>query len=649
MDLLTRSGCFEVAKTKAIKHEFGTVSTSHLEKAVSKQAKLLFAIEYLQKLNEEAKERNIEYKSLKGLDLNPEYQILNLLELKTSSVRTELTYDDYYDLSAKEYEIISSVEALEKLSFTRQELKSQINKINMFIKNLMPYVNCDIKFSRLSDTKTTSTLLVLGQGKILGIEEKIICSQKYKSDAGELVAIICKKDDKQEVTEKLNTLGYSACSYNFDKTASELIKENNELKSSLQVKLDATLSQGLKFGVHYEKYKALYDIVGLDVEKSTAELDFVKTDSTFVVEGFTPASTYESIKSKLEETTKKIIVDSCEVTAEDEPPTLMNSSKLIRPFESITNNYSPPAYGELDPNPTMAFFFFIFFGIMLGDAGYGLILSLACMIVCTFFKLETGTKRTVAMFGICGISGIIFGLVFGGVFALDSVTALWFNPLEEPLTMLIFSLILGVVHLLMGYTMKMIKGFKARRPIDGILSAIFMYSLFGGIACLLLPSVIGETTIPFGDIAVWLLVGSLVGILLTNGRNAKSIGGKIAGGLSGLYDLINLFSDVLSYSRLFGLALSSAAIGMAFNMIGAMVFEIPLVGVPIGILVLVLLHAFNFALSFLSAYVHNIRLQYLEYYGKFYDGDGRLFAPLGENTQYVRFTEKKVKLKKCKS
>ena len=139
-------------------------------------------------------------------------------------------------------------------------------------------------------------------------------------------------------------------------------------------------------------------------------------------------------------------------------------------------------------------------------------------------------------------------------------------------------------------------------------------------------------------VGLGLMIASLAGILLTAGRHNKGVLSKIMGGFSGLYGLVNLLSDVLSYARLFGLGLASGAIGMAFNTLGSMFFSIPIAGYAIGIIILVPLHAFNLGIGVLGAYVHNARLQFLEFYGKFYEGGGRPFSPMGEKTKYVRFS-----------
>jgi V/A-type H+-transporting ATPase subunit I len=429
-----------------------------------------------------------------------------------------------------------------------------------------------------------------------------------------------------------------------------MLEESQAEISALEAESDARLREALTLSAHFDGFKTLYDVYTLDLERGGAEAGMCATGASFAVEGWVPEVLVDDFKEELSEATAAVHVEARPPQDGDEPPTLLVNHKiLVKPFESVTNNYSPPAYGELDPNPLMGFFFAVFFGIMLGDAGYGLVMAIGAIVLKFVLKAEKSFKRTLVMFAICGIFGIGFGLLFGGVFGISGVPALWFNPLEEPIMMLAFSLGLGAVQLLVGYTVKTVKtirdacapnlshGARAKVVFDGIFHSLFMYTLFGGVVCFLLPMLIPDSDFPFTTVALVLLIVTIAGILLTAGRGAPKIGGKIAGGFAGLYGIVGVFSDVLSYSRLFGLALSGGAIAMAFNQIGSLLFGIPVVGYIFGGIILVALHAFNFALSALGAYVHTMRLQYVEFFGKFYDGDGRLFAPLGENTKYVIF------------
>ena len=261
-------------------------------------------------------------------------------------------------------------------------------------------------------------------------------------------------------------------------------------------------------------FKTLYDVIGQDVEKSAAELEFVTTESTFVAEGWIPALDADRIIESVRKKAPRIVCDVQEPQEGDVPPTLVVSKKIVQPYEDITNMYSVPAYHEIDPNPFMAVFFFLFFGIMIGDAGYGLILSIGGLIVLKCVKLERGTARMIALFAMGGISAVAWGLLFGGVFAISTVPALWFNPMEEPLMMLGVSIVLGAVQLLTGYALHSAKAFRDGKPLDAIFDSIFIFVLFGGIACIALDMLL-KPSAPLTTVGLALIIVSLAGILCT--------------------------------------------------------------------------------------------------------------------------------------
>ncbi len=299
----------------------------------------------------------------------------------------------------------------------------------------------------------------------------------------------------------------------------------------------------------------------------------------------------------------------------------------------------------------MAVFYFLFFGIMIGDAGYGLLLAIAGFVVGTSKKFDTGIKKLALLVGMGGVSAIIWGVLFGGYFSIDfgeTNVAIILNPLDKPLLLLVLSIGLGCVQMVTGYIIKFVALCKEGKPFSAIFDCGSIILLFAALVCLaigMLPSLapmLGITTdfVPpqgFTTAAMVLALAGVALILIFGGRASKNVFGKIVGGFKGLYGLVNLLSDLLSYCRLFGLCLASCAIGLAFNSLGSIIMGIPVVGYVIGGVVLAVLHLFNLALGVLSAYVHDARLQFLEFYGKFYDGGGRLFDPLGVKTKYIRF------------
>jgi len=658
LELLTQSGNFEICEAeRAMPDTF--VSPVDTDAIKVKQAKVSLAIDYIKGLFDKVKETNKKIKkSAKDSDIEAP-ALLAVDKTAKSSIRQNLSKDDAVTIKRNDSALLAACVELEKINSNKLAIEQKIQELKDENELVAPFSGVTVPFNRFADTDTVSVLLAAGPGNIEKIVfERLDCYvEEFPVANGVLWGILCKKADKATIARKLNTLGFVLCVYEYPLTAVALIEKNEHEVQALELRLKENFADGLAYQSRLTELKALYDVYGLELEHAEVARNFYYTDDTVIIEGWVPAALANSIKDKLDKTVAGIEVQYRDVEKSDEPPTLMSNRGLFRPFEGITKGYAAPRYGELDPSAAMSIFFFIFFGMMLADAGYGLILAVVGLGIGLGIKrLQTPMRRMIVMFGICGISGIVFGLLFGGVFAISPIAEnhyLLFNPMNEPVLMLALAIGLGVVHLLTAYTIKTIvsvklnvtksmsKGAKVRAILDALFYSLWMYTLFAGILLLIAPMLslefLSESDFPFAAIGMALLITTFAGILLTNGRNAKSMGGRIAGGLGGLYRLVNVFSDVLSYARLFGLALASGAIALAFNQIGALLFGLPIVGYLIGGIILLLLHSINFALAALGGYVHSIRLTYVEFFGKFYDGSGRFFEPLGEKTQYVKF------------
>ena len=647
MNILVRSGNFEVKSTTV--EGAKPSDRSRIDAALSKQAKVSFAIEYLSACAEEYgnifKQKNKGKISgelaLKLLDPEIAKMLASPIEsvagARKSSGRITLGYDDFYDVGAKEYELLAVCDELEKVSFNRLENKSKLTKLNSRERSLEPYEKFPLAFSSLTDGQNISLTLWYSPSSA-GLPEinAPLFTECYPCVKGSLCAVICRLTDKEAVTAAYMAAGYSQCAFSDDMTPAEILRGLREEKNECRRKDVECLLNALEYYKYLSELKTLYDVLGQDLEKATAELDFVTTADTFVAEGWLPEDCADRVIDKVKKHTEKVVTELTPPAEGEEPPTLIKSKKIFKPYEDVTNMYSVPLYGEIDPNPFMAVFFFIFFGMMIGDAGYGVILTVAAVLILRFGKFEKGTNRLIALIGMGGISAIVWGILFGGVFSIESIPPLWFNPVQDPLMMLGASIVLGAVQLLFGYGLNAARAFREHRYLDGVLDNIFIFILFAALACMGLDLLLNVNA-PLMLAGRILLGRALLGILCTAGRHRKGFFGKLMGGFSGLYGLVNLLSDLLSYARLFGLGLASGAIGMAFNQLGSIFFGIPVVGYVIGIIILIPLHAFNIGIGILGAYVHNARLQFLEFYGKFYEGGGRLFSPMGEKTKYVRF------------
>ena len=338
---------------------------------------------------------------------------------------------------------------------------------------------------------------------------------------------------------------------------------------------------------------------------------------------------------------------------DDDVPVMLENSGFSAPVEGITKMYAMPSKTDVDPTPIMSFFYYLFFGMMLSDAGYGLTMLIGTTIVLKKCKLEESMYKTMKMFRNCGISTLIWGALFGSWFGdivqvigrdffhkeIGSI-ALWFEPMDDPIKLLLYSFGLGILHLFLGVAVSFKMSWDDGRKLDAVLDTVPIYMIILGVAPLG-ASILTDVPAILKTIGTPVLIAGVALLVLTSGRSSKSIFGKFFGGLYALYNTATgWLSDILSYSRLLALGLATGSIAGVINLIGTMpentVFKAILL-----VIVFIVGHSVNMAINLLGAYVHTDRLQFVELFSKFYTGGGREFEPLTVNTQYIKFKEEK--------
>jgi V/A-type H+-transporting ATPase subunit I len=313
----------------------------------------------------------------------------------------------------------------------------------------------------------------------------------------------------------------------------------------------------------------------------------------------------------------------------------------VRPFEFVTTLYGRPVYWEFDPTPFLAPFFIVFFGLCVSDAGYGLILAALTFVFMRKMQPGGGRKLMQLMF-MGGLATTAVGAVTGGWFGIDpGIMPAWLggivvmNPLEEPMKMLNVVFILGIVQIITGLAIKMVAEFKEGRWLDGILDQLvwIFFIVF------LVP--LGYSFILGGEVSADVMgfcqkaaMGAGLVVVATGARKNPNPIMKALGGVLKLYDIVGYFGDVLSYARLLALGLATGAIAMAINGVAGMARGIPVVGIVAAIIVLLGGHLFNIAVNCLGGFVHSGRLQYLEFFSKFFEGGGRAFTPFQVEKKY---------------
>ncbi len=348
------------------------------------------------------------------------------------------------------------------------------------------------------------------------------------------------------------------------------------------------------------------------------------TRQVFLIEGWVRGGELADLEARMQKFPALAIFSRKALSSEDAPVVLENKP-YIEPFEIITSLYGLPATYSVDPTPFLAPFFFIFFGLCLTDAGYGLIMVMAALILLWRLKLDRPAKRVLSLILLCGISTVVLGAFVGGFFGVPIKPLMLFDPLQNPLIFLIIALALGFVQIEFGFLIKMVQDVKQKKFSDAFLVWLAWMLLLPSLALVFMK-------MPWAKYAVFIAAGS---IILFSQRQVKNILARAAAGLYSLYDITKYFSEVISYSRLLALGLSTSVIAMVVNTLSRQTLEIPLVGVIVAVLIFVFGHLANLAINTLSGFVHSARLQYIEFFGKFFVGGGRPFAPFKKEKIYL--------------
>ena len=488
----------------------------------------------------------------------------------------------------------------------------------------------------------------------------------FSDTDGEYVCVICHKDDAAAAQRVLAENGFIKSSL---KEFSDLPRAEYDAcalaLSNLQIELGQLQAWMFELAEGLDDMEALWDVENSALTLATAKQKLAQTESCVVLEGWVPIGRADKVAEVLGNT--ECAFEFEEPGEDDEVPVLLQNNKFAQNFEWVIGMYSYPKYGTYDPTMIMSIFYFILFGLMFADVGYGALLALGGFLIPPAIKMRDGMRRTFNMFGYCGIACVICGVIFGGWFgdmpyvlmnlfgmyesteaamaavpffnglqvALgDKLYAL--NPLTDPMPFLAIALGIGAVHLVAGMIVKFVLLCKDKQVFSAIFDVGSWLILFAGLGVFFLHKTAGIATVALGVLM----------IVCTAGREAKGPVMKLLKGLLGLYDLINYAADLLSYSRILALGLASAVIAQVINMVGTVfgdilggMFDNAVLNIALRCIILLAVsligHSVNMALNVLGSFVHTSRLQYLEFFGKFFEDGGEGFAPVAQSDRYT--------------
>lgn len=639
IDFLQRSGTVQIEKSE-VPDSMYSIDTSSNVSQIEKFLSL--SQEALEILNSYAPDNKKLTDSFKP---RPAMELSKFLDMADDA---DLTMGKCYELIAMKKEIA--------------EKKSDIIRNNTLIDSLSVWRNLDIPLNTL---KTAQTSFLIGsfpeEYTVETLKEKIAeslpgleaveCEIVGASKVQTCAVIICMRENEGVVEDALRSFGFQRAGEQLPKPVKEALEDYQKKIDNLNSEICACEEKIKSFAGERENIEFLIDYFTIKADKYEAFKSMSISRNVFYFSGYIPQKYCEKTVGRLEEKFTVAITVSDVAENDENEPVLLKNNAFSAPVEEITEMYSLPGKHDIDPNSIMAFFYYMFFGMMFSDAGYGLIMVAATLFILLKCKPEGKKKKTVMMYMYCGIATMFWGIMFGSFFGdiiniirfdflgLEKIRLYaWLDPQNNLMTTMMWCLFFGVVHLFVGVAIKGYMEWREGDRLGAVFDTLSIYLAVGG-ALPLCAGMITEVPDNFKTVGKYCALAGVALIILTAGRASKSIGGKLGAGLYALYNTVTGYlGDILSYSRLLALGLVTGIIGSVVNMMGALPQNTVMKAILLTI-VFIFGHTVNFGINVIGAYVHTNRLQYVEFFSRFYEGGGKPFKPLKVNTKTFKFKE----------
>ncbi len=517
-------------------------------------------------------------------------------------------------------------------------IRAEENKLEAQRAVLLPWQDLDMPLDTASTDQVTVQLGTLpaallmnhAEGEVQAAGELAQLTQVSSDRDAHYCLLVCHASQAEGVLEALKALGWSRANLrDWTGTAADNLARLDREAGALKEEAASIEEKLSGLGQDAPALRRLSDLAGLDASREESRGRLLDTAQTFLLEGWVPEESWPALKQELDQYPCACEVSDPAPEEYEKVPVKLKNNLLTRPLNMVTEMYSLPAYGTLDPNPLMAPFFILFYGIMMADMGYGLLMMLAGAVILKKKKPGGTFGHLCGLLVLCGITTFIMGALTGGFFGdfLTQVVKLTtggdfalpalFTPLEDTMMILVGAMCLGFVQIITGMAVSFVSKLKNGQVLDAVFEEVTWWVVFAGLGLMIL-----------GITPILLIIGL---VMVVAGPVIQNQGfGKVTGIFGSLYNHVTgYFGDILSYSRLMALMLAGSVIAQVFNTLGA---------IPGNIVIFLIIsfagNALNFALNLLGCYVHDLRLQCLEYFGKFYQDGGKPFRPLDLNTKY---------------
>ena len=533
------------------------------------------------------------------------------------------------------------------------EEKAEIVRLNTTREQMLPWMPLDVPLSFSGTAKTKAFIgTVSGVYTLDSLNEKIAAADPTLSLYTEIVSVgknvtyifaCCPVSEQAKAESVLRGLAFARPVQITSKLPRDKIASKEERAAKCKERIDGYLKKIKEISERTEEIEGLADYCRRHAERYKAIGETGGTAHTVMIKGYVAERDMPYLEKQLNR--QFTVVIEAEDADEELAPVQLQNNAFARPAESLVKMYSLPGPHDIDPTPITGFFYYLFFGMMFSDAGYGLIMILATTFALKKLRPSPEMRQSMRLFRYCGISTLLWGLVYGSFFG-DSIAVIsekffghkvalpaLIDPMNgDAVTMLILSLALGLIEIIVGLCAKFATCMKNGDKAGAFFDAGLWITLLTGVAVM----AVGFYAFPvLKTVGAVIALASVLGLILTQGRDKKNPIARLFSGIASLYDITSYVSDLLSFSRLMALGLTTSAMSAVFNMLAGMGgrtvggFIMLIIIFPVG-------HAINFGLNVLGAYVHTLRLQYVELFSKFYEGGGREFKAFSANTKYTQ-------------
>ena len=581
-----------------------------------------------------------------------------------------VTYSEFMAGGEKAAETQTLIDRITQLSSRGKQLETELVKLKRALEEAELFGSVSEPLNSFSDTAHTAVRLGFIPSaeterlSAFGETDELFAAEVLEQRAERALVLVTFYKTDAEADAFMQSLSFTGRPQK-ECSGAELVSSLRAQIADTEAQIAENAQSLYELHTQIKPLKIYCDYLSFELEKAELSEKMRATETTFLLEAYVPKDAEGAVSAAIEGVSGAAYFEFSAPAEDEMPPTLYKNNAVVKNFEAITNMYSPASSREIDPNTVMAFFYSIFLGFIMADIGYGLFMLLGGGII--WFKKrksDSGFKRLAGVFAVGGIFALIWGILFNSLFGIplefmptvmpDAQKDMWsFMGIKIP-AVLIISMEIGIVQLLVGYLMRAVQCMRRGQFLDGMLDG-FVWVVFSLGAGLAIIGLVEEANVSVLAIVGGIMAGASLAIaILTAGRKEKLLG-KFTKGFGAAYGIINYASDVLSYARLYGLMLSGAVIaqiisgyavtgmngGVGFLMSGSPAFII------LGVVLLIVGHAFNLAIGLLGAYIHDARLQYVEFYGRFFEGEGELFTPLGSKHKYVTVQNEKLPQAQC--